>query len=94
MKNEVTVTFPQSLLTASKEYPEQFRQRVLFQTLASLYVEGKISSGMAAKILGCDLWEFYRLLSKSGFSVIDYDEDDMDDEAKTSRELAAELRER
>lgn len=90
----VTVTFPETLLVASKENVEQFRQRVLLQTLGSLYVEGKISGGMAAKILGCDRWEFYRLLSERGFAVIDYDEDEETHETQTSHELAMNLRQR
>ncbi len=84
----VTVTFPEDLLIASKEDSEQFRRRVLIQTLGSLYSEGKISAGIAANILECDRWEFYRLLSQHGFSVIDYDENEMAYESETSQELA------
>ncbi len=85
----VAVTFPQALLVASKEDLEQFRRRVLLSTLGSLYQQGKISSGLGAQVLGCDRWEFYRLLSQHGFSVIDYAEDEMPYEAETSRTLAA-----
>lgn len=85
----VVVTFPQALLVASKEDLEQFRQRVLLSTLGSLYQQGKISSGLGAQILGCDRWEFYRLLSQHGFPVIDYAEAEMAYEAETSRALAA-----
>lgn len=85
----VAVTFPQALLVASKEDPEQFQRRVLLATLGSLYQQGKISSGLGAQVLGCDRWEFYRLLSQHGFSVIDYAEDEMVYEAETSRTLAA-----
>ncbi len=84
----VTVTFPEDLLIASKEDAEQFKRRVLLQTLGSLYAEGKISAGVAAQALGCDKWEFYRLLSENGFPVIDYDEGELVDEARSSRELA------
>ena len=85
----VAVTFPQALLVASKEDLEQFRRRVLLATLGSLYEQGKISSGLGAQMLGCDRWEFYRLLSQHGFSVIDYAEDEMAYEAETSRMLAS-----
>jgi len=88
----VTVTFPQDLLIASKEDSRQFKRRVLLQTLGSLYAEGKISAGIAAQVLGCDKWEFYRLLSESGFSVIDYDETEFADEARSSRELAEKIK--
>jgi predicted HTH domain antitoxin len=53
----------------------------LIYTLGKLYETGRISGGFAAQILGCDRWEFYRLLSENGFSVIDYPEDDLSSEA-------------
>lgn len=89
--NGVAVTFPQALLVASKEDPEQFRRRVLLSTLGSLYQQGKISSGFGAQVLGCDRWEFYRLLSQHGFSVIDYAEEEMAYETETSHRLASQL---
>lgn len=82
--NEVAVMFPRAVLVASKEDPEQFRRRVLLYTLGPLYEQGKISSGLGAQVLGCDRWEFYRLLSQHGFSAIDYAEDEMAYEAETS----------
>jgi len=50
-------------------------------TSGKLYETGRISGGFAAKILGCDRWEFYRLLSENGFAVIDYPEDELAQEA-------------
>ncbi len=87
--NSVAVTFPQALLVASREDLEQFRRLVLLSTLGSLYQQGKISSGFGAQLLNCDRWEFYRLLSEQGFSVIDYAEDEMSYETETSRVLAS-----
>lgn len=87
--NGVSVTFPQALLVASREDIEQFGRRVLLATLGSLYQQGKISSGFGAQVLGCDRWEFYRLLSQHGFFVIDYAEEEMSHEAETSRALAS-----
>ena len=85
----VSVVFPDELLVASKEDREQFTRRVIIYTLGRLYEEGKISSGLGADILGCDRWEFYRLLSEYGFSVIDYAPEDLEYEARTSRELVS-----
>ena len=94
VKTGMTVTFPESLLAASREDSAQFRLRVLLQTLGSLYVEGKISGGTAAKVLGCTKDEFYRLISERGFPVITYDESDAAYEAATSRNLAKQIQER
>ncbi|MGC8780715.1 MAG: UPF0175 family protein [Anaerolineae bacterium] len=87
----LTVHFPDSVLVAAKEDPVHFQRRVLVQTLGSLYAQGKLSSGLAAQVLGCDRWEFYRLLTEYGFSVLDYAEDEQAYEANTSRELASRL---
>ena len=88
----VTVRFPQALLVASREDPVQFQQRVMIYTLGPLYEQGRISSGLGAQILGCDRWEFYRLLSEYGFSVLDYAEDEQDPEAESSRTMAARIK--
>ncbi len=90
----VSVVFPDELLVASKEDREQFARRAMICTLGSLYEQGKISSGLGARILGCDRWEFYHLLSEHGFSVIDYAQDEQAYEARTSHELAERIRSR
>jgi len=87
----LTVTFPDSVLVAAKQDPAHFERRVLVQTLGSLYAQGKLSSGLGAQVLGCDKWEFYRLLTEYGFSVLDYAEDEQAYEADTSRELASRI---
>ena len=87
----VSVVFPEELLVASREDREEFARRVMIYTLGQMYQQGKISSGVGARVLGCDRWEFYRLLTEYGFSVIDYAEGEEEYEAQTSRELADRL---
>lgn len=87
----INVTFPDALLVATRQDSEQFTQQVMLYTLAHLYTQGKISSGLAAQILGCTRLEFYWRLSDNGFAVIDYAEEDIDDEAATSHTLAAQV---
>jgi len=87
----LAVNFPSSVLIAAREDPVHFQRRVLVQTLGSLYAQGKLSSGLAAQVLGCDRREFYRLLTEYGFPVLDYAEDELAYEAHTSRELAARI---
>jgi predicted HTH domain antitoxin len=88
MDMSVSVVFPEELLVASREDREQFAREVTIYTVGHLYRQGKISSGVGARVLGCDRWEFYRLLTEYGFSVIDYPADEQEYEAQTSRELA------
>lgn len=87
----LAVNFPNAVLVAAREDPVHFQRRVLVQTLGSLYAQGKLSSGLGAQVLGCDRWEFYRLLTEYGFSVLDYAEDELVYEANTSRELASRI---
>jgi predicted HTH domain antitoxin len=88
----VSVVFPEALLVAAKEDRAQFVRQVMIYTLGHLYEQGKISSGLGANVLGCDRWEFYRLLSDNGFAVIDYPADELAAEAETSRQLAQQLK--
>ena len=80
--NNIEVSFPEELLVALKLDKESFKRQVLIWTLGKLYEQGRISSGLATSILGCDRWEFYRLLSENGFYVIDYPEDELAEEGK------------
>lgn len=82
----VEVLFPEELLVALKEEPKDFRKRVLIYTLGKLYEAGRISGGLGAKLLSCDRWEFYRLLSENGFAVIDYPDEELDQEAQVGDE--------
>ena len=88
----ISVVFPEELLVASKEDRDQFTRRVMIYTLGQMYQQGKISSGLGARVLGCDRWEFYLLLSEYGFSVIDYATDEETYEAQTSRQIAERLK--
>jgi hypothetical protein len=76
---------------AIRQDKTQFTQQVIFYTLAHLYIEGKISAGLAAQILGCTRLEFYWRLSDNGFAVIDYAEEDLDSEVSTSCALATQI---
>jgi predicted HTH domain antitoxin len=88
----VKVEFPEALLVASREEPQGFARKVMIYTLGHLYEDGKISSGIGAEVLNCDRLEFYRLLSEHGFSVIDYASEELEDEARSSRAIAARIK--
>ena len=90
----VFVEFPEELLIASREERESFSRKVMIYTLGHLYEQGKISSGIGAQVLRCDRREFYRLLSEYGFSVIDYPAEELEREAQSSREIAAQVNSR
>ena len=82
----VEALFPEELLLALREDPESFRKKALIFTLGKLYEAGRISGGLGAKVLGCDRWEFYRLLSDNGFAVLDYADEELDQEGEVGSE--------
>ena len=82
MKIEVIV--PDELLTTLEPKPEDLRRQILLSTLGFLYQSGDISGGLAARVMGCSRWQFYQLLSDSGFSVIDYPEEELEQEGEVS----------
>jgi len=78
----VEVVFPEEVVVALREEPQDFRKQVFIYTLGRLYEMGHISGGLGARVLGCDRWEFYRLLSEHGFAVIDYADEELEQEAQ------------
>ncbi len=78
----IEVAFPEELLVALKTDEKTFRRQALIYTLGKLYETGRISGRLGAQILGCDRWEFYRLLTENGFFVIDYPEEELLEEAE------------
>jgi predicted HTH domain antitoxin len=82
----IEVVFPEQILVALREQPQNFRKQVFIYTLGKLYETGRISGGFGAAVLGCDRWEFYRLLSENGFAVIDYPDEELEQEAELGDE--------
>lgn len=85
---EVEISFPDELLVAIKEDRDTFKKMALVYILGKLYQSGKISGGLGASVLDCSRWEFYRILSEHGFPVMDYPDEELEQEATSSRDLA------
>jgi predicted HTH domain antitoxin len=88
MQVQINLEFPEELLIAARENSDTFARRMMIYTLGHLYQQGKISSGVAAKALGCSRPQFYFLLSEHGFPVIDYPDEELEWESQTSQEIA------
>lgn len=82
---KIEFIFPDELLTTLEKEPEDVREKILLYTLGYLYESGRISGGLAAKVMGCERGKFYQLLSESGFSVIDYPDEELEREAEVSK---------
>lgn len=78
MKGTINIAFPESLANSLRMSEEEFGLEVKTSSLVKLYELGKVSSGVAASVLGLSRLEFLELLSKYKVSVLGaYDLDDL-----------------
>lgn len=73
MKGIIKIDYPESLADALKLSGENFKSEMKTLTIIKLYEMGKISSGMAAKVLGLTRVDFIELLGKYNVSMIGAD---------------------
>ncbi len=69
--------YPESLANSLRLKGKEFEHEIKVSSLVKLYELGKVSSGLAAKVLGISRVEFLELLSEykvSVFSVTDAEE--------------------
>jgi predicted HTH domain antitoxin len=66
---------------------EQIQQNVNEWLVLSLFTEGHISSGKAAKLLEITRIEFLNLLRKRGIAYIDFNEEELAEELATVNAL-------
>ncbi len=77
MDGIINVQYPESLANSLRLKGKEFEQEIKVSSLVKLYELGKVSSGLAAKVLGISRVEFLELLSDykvSVFSVTDAEE--------------------
>jgi len=72
----VSIEYPDELLVALKFRKEEFASEIKKMSLIKLYELGKISSGMAARVLGLTRIEFIDLLGKYNVSIFSYNSKD------------------
>jgi predicted HTH domain antitoxin len=77
MSAQVNVAFPESLVDSLKMRIDEFQQQIRVLSLVKLYELGKISSGMAASIIGITRNEFLDLLGVYHVSYL-ADENDLE----------------
>jgi len=78
MKGVINIEYPQSLANILKLSEKDFESEMKTNSLVKLFELGKVSSGVAAKILGLSRIDFLELLSKYKVSVLSqYNVDDL-----------------
>jgi predicted HTH domain antitoxin len=64
MTSQIQVSFPKELALALKMQDQELIRELQRLTIIKLYELGKLSSGMAAKLLGCSRLAFLELASE------------------------------
>lgn len=70
---------------------QNIQRRVTEWLVVSLFVEGQISSGKAAKLLDMPRIDFLAFLKAHGIAYIHYDTDELHDEFEAVEQLHVEL---
>lgn len=71
MKGVIKIEYPEYLANSLKLNNEDFEKEIKTSSLVKLYELGKISSGIAAKVLGLKRVDFLELLAKYKVSTLD-----------------------
>jgi predicted HTH domain antitoxin len=69
MKRKINIEYPESLANALNLSESEFKYEVKISSIVKLFELGKISSGIAAKVLGLSRIEFIELLAKYKVSI-------------------------
>ena len=68
MERSITINYPESLAFSLKMENQEFKNEMKTISLIKLYELGKISSGLAAKLLNINRIDFLELLQKYNVS--------------------------
>jgi predicted HTH domain antitoxin len=81
MKGIIKIEYPESLANTLRLSGKDFEHEMKSSSIVKLFEMGKISSGVAAKVLGLTRVDFFELLSKYNVSVFGaYDVNDLNED--------------
>jgi predicted HTH domain antitoxin len=81
MKGIINIEYPESLANSLRLNGKDFESEMKTSSLVKLFELGKVSSGMAARVLGLSRVDFLELLSKYNVSVFGaYDINDLNED--------------
>jgi predicted HTH domain antitoxin len=81
MKGTINIEYPESLANSLRLNGKDFESEMKTSSLVKLFELGKVSSGMAARVLGLSRVDFLELLSKYNVSVFGaYDINDLNED--------------
>ena len=77
MPSVITIPYPENMPDALQETPEEFEREAKIAMAVKLYEMKKLSSGMAASLLGMERTAFLLLLHRYGVAAIDLSEEEL-----------------
>lgn len=78
---QIVVDVPNHYLDAMHRAPEDFAQEAKLAMAAKLFEMKRLSSGMAAQLIGMERVDFLAQLQRFGVPLIDLDEDELASDA-------------
>ncbi len=81
MKGIINIAYPESLAHSLRLSGKDFESEMKTSSMVKLFELGKVSSGVAARVLGLSRIDFLELLSKYNVSILGgYDTEDLNDD--------------
>lgn len=77
MSHKLTITYPETFPDALQQTREQFEQEVKWAMAVKLFEMKRLSSGMAAALIGTDRISFLLTLNRYGVPMIDLTEEEL-----------------
>ena len=92
MSQPLSVLFDDDVLLMTNMTSQEFIDKTKFTMAATLWMDGKITAGQAAKLCGMGKVEFLYELPKHGYPMSNLGPDDADDELELARAERARVR--
>jgi predicted HTH domain antitoxin len=83
--NTLIIEYPQELLWALQQEPEEFAAQAPILLAVKLYETGKLSTGLAARVAGVSRSAFFHLLGQHGLSPFGQSPDELEDDLTHAR---------
>ena len=74
---QFTIDYPETLPDALQQTPAQFEQEAKMAMAVKLFEMKRLSSGMAAKLIGIDRVAFLLMLHRYSVALIDLEEEEL-----------------
>ncbi|UCC54185.1 MAG: UPF0175 family protein [Anaerolineaceae bacterium] len=83
--NTLTIEYPQELLWALQQEPEEFAEEARILLAVKLYETGKLSTGLAAQVAGVPRSAFFFLLAQYSLSPFGETPDELEEDLAHAR---------